>query len=111
MCASASASASDRSPPPGIARIAANAAGKFGSGITITQAGASPSELETQVTKKVEDAVAGIVGIKHRDPRALRRGDPVLEAAFTAAAFANPGQVAVRIAYDEAQAHRLIGGD
>ena len=38
------------------------------------------------------------------------RGDPVLEAAFTAAAFANPGQVAVRIAYDEAQAHRLIGG-
>jgi len=38
------------------------------------------------------------------------RGDPVLEAAFTAAAFAHPGQVAVRIAYDEAQAHRLIGG-
>ena len=37
-------------------------------------------------------------------------GDPVLEAAFTAAAFAHPGQVAMRIAYDEAMAHRLIGG-
>jgi len=37
-------------------------------------------------------------------------GDPVLEAAFTAAAFTHPGQVAVRIAYDEALAHRLIGG-
>ncbi len=33
--------------------------------VQITQAGASPSELETQVTKKVEDAVAGITGIKH----------------------------------------------
>jgi starch synthase len=38
------------------------------------------------------------------------RGDPVLEAAFTAAASAHPEQVAVRIAYDEARAHRLIGG-
>lgn len=37
-------------------------------------------------------------------------GDPVLEAAFTAAAFAHPSQVAVRIGYDEAFAHRLIGG-
>jgi len=38
------------------------------------------------------------------------RGDASLEAAFTAAALAHPGRVAVRIAYDEAQAHRLIGG-
>lgn len=37
-------------------------------------------------------------------------GDPILEAAFTAAAAAHPGQVAVRIAYDEGLAHRLIGG-
>ena len=33
--------------------------------VLITQAGAAPSELETQVTKKVEDAVAGITGVKH----------------------------------------------
>jgi hydrophobe/amphiphile efflux-1 (HAE1) family protein len=33
--------------------------------VVITQAGAAPSELETQVTKKVEDAVAGITGVKH----------------------------------------------
>ncbi|MEP7100839.1 MAG: glycogen synthase GlgA, partial [Burkholderiales bacterium] len=37
-------------------------------------------------------------------------GDPALEAAFVAAARANPGEVSVRIGYDEAFAHRLIGG-
>ena len=33
--------------------------------IAVTQPGAAPSELETQITKKVEDAVAGIIGVKH----------------------------------------------
>jgi hydrophobe/amphiphile efflux-1 (HAE1) family protein len=33
--------------------------------VLITQSGAAPSELETQVTKKVEDAVASINGVKH----------------------------------------------
>jgi hydrophobe/amphiphile efflux-1 (HAE1) family protein len=33
--------------------------------VTISQIGAAPSELETQVTRKVEDAVAGIGNIKH----------------------------------------------
>nr|WP_321441468.1 efflux RND transporter permease subunit [uncultured Hyphomonas sp.] len=33
--------------------------------ITITEPGAAPSELETQVTKPVEDAVAGVSGLKH----------------------------------------------
>jgi hydrophobe/amphiphile efflux-1 (HAE1) family protein len=33
--------------------------------IAISQAGAAPSELETQVTKRIEDAVAGISGVKH----------------------------------------------
>ncbi|MBS0446361.1 MAG: glycogen synthase GlgA [Proteobacteria bacterium] len=37
-------------------------------------------------------------------------GDAALETAFQAAAQANPGRVAVRIGYDEAFAHRLIGG-
>ena len=32
--------------------------------ITVTQSGAAPSELETQVTKRVEDAVAGVTGVK-----------------------------------------------
>lgn len=34
--------------------------------VRITQAGAAPSELEVQVTKKVEDAIAGVKGIKHQ---------------------------------------------
>jgi len=33
--------------------------------VTITQEGAAPSELEMQVTKRVETSVAGISGVKH----------------------------------------------
>ncbi|MDP4594962.1 MAG: efflux RND transporter permease subunit, partial [Beijerinckiaceae bacterium] len=33
--------------------------------VIIQQPGAAPSELETQVTKKVEDAVSSVNGIKH----------------------------------------------
>jgi multidrug efflux pump subunit AcrB len=33
--------------------------------VTITQSGAAPSELETQVTKKVEDSIAGLASVKH----------------------------------------------
>ncbi|MGL4290319.1 MAG: efflux RND transporter permease subunit [Phreatobacter sp.] len=33
--------------------------------VTVTQSGAAPSELETQVSKKVEDAVANITGVKN----------------------------------------------
>jgi hydrophobe/amphiphile efflux-1 (HAE1) family protein len=33
--------------------------------VTVTQSGAAPAELETQVTKKIEDAVAGLTGVKH----------------------------------------------
>lgn len=33
--------------------------------IAVTQAGAAPSELQNQVTKRVEDAVAGLAGVKH----------------------------------------------
>jgi multidrug efflux pump subunit AcrB len=33
--------------------------------ITVTQAGAAPSELQNQVTKRVEDTVSGINGVKH----------------------------------------------
>ncbi|MFT3665674.1 glycogen synthase GlgA [Piscinibacter sp.] len=37
-------------------------------------------------------------------------GDPMLEAAFSQAAHAHPGRVALRIGYDEALAHRVIAG-
>jgi multidrug efflux pump subunit AcrB len=33
--------------------------------VTITEGGATPSELEAQVTKLVEDSVAGVSGVKH----------------------------------------------
>ena len=32
--------------------------------VTVTQAGAAPAEMEKQVTKEIEDAVAGITGVK-----------------------------------------------
>ena len=34
--------------------------------VRVTQSGAAPSELEVQVTKKIEDAIAGVNGIKHQ---------------------------------------------
>ena len=37
-------------------------------------------------------------------------GDAELEAAFTAAALAHPGRVAVRLGYDEALAHQMMAG-
>jgi len=33
--------------------------------VTVTQSGAAPAELETQVTKLIEDVVANITGVKH----------------------------------------------
>ncbi len=33
--------------------------------VTVTQSGAAPAEMETQVTKEIEDAVAGITGVKN----------------------------------------------
>jgi hydrophobe/amphiphile efflux-1 (HAE1) family protein len=33
--------------------------------VTVTQSGAAPAELETQVTKRVENAVSGVSGVKH----------------------------------------------
>ena len=36
--------------------------------VLITQSGAAPSELEAQVTKKVEDAVASVNGVWHVVP-------------------------------------------
>ena len=33
--------------------------------VRVYQSGAAPSELEMQVTKKIEDAVAGVNGVKH----------------------------------------------
>ena len=41
--------------------------------VLITQSGAAPSELETQVTKKVEDAVAGLNGVWHITSTSHRR--------------------------------------
>ncbi len=33
--------------------------------VTVTQSGAAPMEMETQITRKVEDVVAGVANVKH----------------------------------------------
>ncbi|MGF9757435.1 efflux RND transporter permease subunit [Microvirga sp. 0TCS3.31] len=33
--------------------------------VSVTQAGAAPSELQNQITKRIEDSVAGVNGVKH----------------------------------------------
>ncbi|MFM9975377.1 MAG: efflux RND transporter permease subunit, partial [Beijerinckiaceae bacterium] len=32
--------------------------------VTVTQSGAAPAELETQIAKKIEDSIAGVTGVK-----------------------------------------------
>ncbi|MBU1210290.1 MAG: efflux RND transporter permease subunit [Alphaproteobacteria bacterium] len=49
--------------------------------VMITQSGAAPAELETQVAKKVEDAIAGITGVKHQTS-ALTEGSSVTTVEF-----------------------------
>ena len=49
--------------------------------VTVNQAGAAPAELETQVAKRIEDAIAGITGVK-RIFATLTDGRAVVSAEF-----------------------------
>ena len=62
--------------------------------------------------KGLDLMLAALPGLLKRGAQFVLQGagEPVLEAAFLAAARAHVGQVAVRIGYDEAFAHRLIAG-
>ena len=68
------------------------------------------SRLTSQ--KGLDLVLGALPGLRKRGGQLVLQGagDPALEAAFVAAAQANPGDVAVRIGYDEALAHRLIAG-
>jgi len=68
------------------------------------------SRLTSQ--KGLDLLLAALPGLLRRGGQLALQGtgDPALEAAFVAAAHAHPGQVGVRIGYDEALAHRLVGG-
>ena len=49
--------------------------------VRVYQAGAAPSELEVQVAKKVEDAIAGVNGVKHQTS-AITEGSSVTTVEF-----------------------------
>src|SRR5262245_11982699 len=49
--------------------------------VRVTQAGAAPSELEVQVAKKIEDAVAGVNGVKHQTS-AITEGSSITTVEF-----------------------------
>jgi multidrug efflux pump subunit AcrB len=49
--------------------------------VRVYQSGAAPSELEVQVTKKIEDAVAGVNGVKHQTS-AITEGSSVTTVEF-----------------------------
>ena len=68
------------------------------------------SRLTSQ--KGLDLMLAALPGLLKRGGQFVLQGagEPVLEAAFLAAAKAQPSQAAVRIGYDEAFAHRLIAG-
>ena len=62
--------------------------------------------------KGLDLVLAALPGLLRRGGQLALQGtgDPALESAFIAAAQAQSGRVAVRIGYDEAFAHRLMGG-
>ncbi|MDP3823511.1 MAG: glycogen synthase GlgA [Burkholderiales bacterium] len=68
------------------------------------------SRLTSQ--KGLDLMLAALPGLLRRGSQFVLQGagEPVLEAAFLAVAKAHPAEVAVRIGYDEAFAHRLIAG-
>ena len=68
------------------------------------------SRLTSQ--KGLDLVIGALPGILRRGGQLALQGsgDPALEAAFTSAAQANPGSVAVKLGYDEALAHRIIAG-
>jgi HAE1 family hydrophobic/amphiphilic exporter-1 len=49
--------------------------------VTVTQSGAAPSEMETQITRPVEDAAAAISGVKHISST-VTQGSSVTEVEF-----------------------------
>ena len=59
------------------------------------------------------DALPSLLGVAESGGAqlvVLGNGDPALEAAFMDAAAMHPGRVAVRLAYEEALAHRIMAG-
>jgi starch synthase len=78
------------------------------------RAGATLFGVVSRLTaqKGLDLMLAALPGVLSRGGQLALQGsgDPALEAAFLAAAQAHPDQVAVRIGYDEAFAHRLIAG-
>ena len=49
--------------------------------VRVYQPGAAPSELEVQVTKKIEDAIAGVTGLKHQTS-AITEGSSITTVEF-----------------------------
>jgi multidrug efflux pump subunit AcrB len=49
--------------------------------VRVYQSGAAPSELEVQVTKKIEDAIAGVNGVKHQTS-AITEGSSITTVEF-----------------------------
>lgn len=68
------------------------------------------SRLTSQ--KGLDLLLAALPGLLRRGGQLALQGtgEPAIEAAFVAAAQAHPGEVGVRIGYDEAFAHRLVAG-
>ncbi len=83
-------------------------------GLAVRAGGAAASAVVSRLTsQKGLDLVLGALARTAGAWRAARRAGhrrPALEAAFREAAQAHPERVAVRLAYDEVLAHRVIGG-
>ena len=69
--------------------------------VAVTQPGASPVEIETQVTQKIEAAVAGISDVRSLTSRAIEEKSTVLiEDAFSSESNFNPSKSIIALGSD-----------
>jgi HAE1 family hydrophobic/amphiphilic exporter-1 len=78
--------------------------------VTVTQSGAAPSEMETQITRPVEDAAAAVSGVKHISST-VTLGSSVTEVEFQFGSDSQRALDDIRSAIDRARANLPNGID
>lgn len=78
--------------------------------VTVTQSGAAPSEMETQITRPVEDAITGVAGLRHVSST-VTQGSSVTTAEFEIGTDMQKAVDDVRTAVETARASMPQGID
>lgn len=78
--------------------------------VTVTQSGAAPSEIETQITRPIEDAIAGVAGLRHVSST-VTQGSSVTTGEFELGSDMQRATDSIRTAVEGARANLPQGID